>query len=258
MGLIFGSSVALADASPHVLSRSDVQFQPLNPARGDASPKAGVLWGSIKKDTATGAIIEFVDGFSSPPHIHNITYRGVVISGAVHNDDPEAEHQWMGPGSYWIQPAGEPHITAAMPGSKVTIFLEIDSGPYLVKPIDAAFDNGQRPMNVDASNTVWLGSSDTEWISGNNQIAFLWRNQQSDTGTLIKIPAGESGVFTTEAAALKAVTIAGQISLPHSDAAAIELAPGSYFAPGDSQQIECQDGDTCLIYVTASDRYRFR
>ncbi|MEL6545820.1 MAG: DUF4437 domain-containing protein, partial [Myxococcota bacterium] len=39
----------------------------------------------------------------------------------------------MGPGSYWMQPAGEVHITAAKPGAGGTSFLEILSGPYLVK-----------------------------------------------------------------------------------------------------------------------------
>ena len=54
-----------------------------------------------------------MDGFSSPPHIHNVTYRAMVIKGLVHNDDPEAENMWMPPGSFWTQPAGEAHITSA-------------------------------------------------------------------------------------------------------------------------------------------------
>ena len=109
-------------AQAETVSRTSVEFQPLNPARGDASPKAGVLWGDIRENQSTGSIIEFVDGFSSPPHIHNVTYRGVVISGFVHNDDPNASEQWMGPGSFWIQPAGAPHITAASGASPITIF----------------------------------------------------------------------------------------------------------------------------------------
>lgn len=56
---------------------------------------------------ASGSLVTFVDGFQSPPHIHNITYRAVVIRGRIHNDDPEAARLWMEPGSYWTQPAGE-------------------------------------------------------------------------------------------------------------------------------------------------------
>lgn len=148
-----------------VVLRSDVKFQPLNPARGEKGPQAGVLWGDITKNVPTGAIIKFTEGFSSPPHIHNITYRAVVISGAVHNDDPNAKAMWMGPGSFWTQPAGESHITAAAKGTKATVFLEILEGPYLVKPSEEAFDNGERPINIDRTNIVWLDAADITWLA---------------------------------------------------------------------------------------------
>lgn len=60
-----------------------------------------------------GISVRFNPGFSSPPHIHNITYRGIVIEGLLHNDDPTAESMWLPAGSFWTQPAGEDHITAA-------------------------------------------------------------------------------------------------------------------------------------------------
>lgn len=85
----------------------------LNPARGDKGPGAADLRGDRTKDTASGTLLQFPEGFSSPPHIHNITYRGVVISGELHNDDPKAENMWLPAGSFWRQPAGEAHITAA-------------------------------------------------------------------------------------------------------------------------------------------------
>jgi hypothetical protein len=59
----------------------------------------------------------------------------------VHNDDPDAANMWMGPGSFWSQPAGEPHITSAAAEGGATIFLEILEGPYLVRPTKEAFDN---------------------------------------------------------------------------------------------------------------------
>lgn len=134
-----------------VLRRADVPWEQLNPARGDKSPKAGTLWGDRKADVATGFLAEFVDGFSSPPHIHNVSYRAVVIEGLVHNDDPQAANMWMPVGSYWTQPKGEAHITSAQ-GSKIVAYVEIEAGPYLVRPLDQAFDSGERPVNVDASN----------------------------------------------------------------------------------------------------------
>lgn len=93
---------------------------------------------------ATGMLVKFKKGFSSPPHIHNITYRAIVIEGKLHNDDPSAEAMWMPAGSYWQQPAGE--------GQQNMAYLEINHGPYLVKPTDKAFDNGERPINIDVTN----------------------------------------------------------------------------------------------------------
>lgn len=61
--------------SIQVLSPDAVEFVPLNPARGDASPQAGVLWGDIRENVPSGAFLRFAEGFSSPPHIHTPTVR---------------------------------------------------------------------------------------------------------------------------------------------------------------------------------------
>jgi hypothetical protein len=87
-------------AKTEVRTDSEIKWRKLNPARGDASPQAGTIWGDQTKDGESGFLVKFVDGFSSPPHIHNITYRGIVIGGALHNDAPEAEPMWMRQGSY--------------------------------------------------------------------------------------------------------------------------------------------------------------
>lgn len=263
------SGAAQAEPTFEVVSKSDVEFQPLNPARGDASPRAGILWGDIGKDSPTGALIEFADGFSSPPHIHNITYRAVVISGAVHNDDPDAETMWMGPGSFWTQPAGESHITAAAEGDRATAFLEILEGPYLVQPTDKAFDNGERPINIEARNVVWLDSSDVAWIdrpgtlasADGPKMAFLWGRPEAGekNGTFVKLPAGFDGELRGNGAGLRAVVIRGQIShqVPgESDVTGLE--PGSYFgSTGETvHAISCKSEDACLIYVSSEGKYK--
>ena len=123
-------------------------------------------------------LVKFQKGFSSPPHIHNITYRGIVIDGLMHNDDPSAEKMWLPSGSFWTQPAGESHITAAN-GDDNLIYLEIDSGPYLVKPVEQAFDNGERPINMTENNLFWLNVKDATWLeAGNAQISYLWGRRQ--------------------------------------------------------------------------------
>ncbi len=249
---LFIGDVSEAQPVTEIVERADIRFQPLNPARGDASPQAGVLWGDIEEDVASGALIVFADGFSSPPHIHNITYRAIVISGAVHNDDPDAERSFMGPGSFWIQPAGESHITAAASGNKGTAFLEIMEGPYLVKPSESAFDNGERPLNIDARDMVWLDASDVSWVdqpattgvAGRPAIAFLWGTPQpgQKNGSMIKIAADTNGELRGNDAWLRGVVIQGQIDHRLSaDSNARKLEPGSYFGSTDSatHEIAC-------------------
>ncbi len=249
------------------MARSEVRFVPLNPARGDASPKAGVLWGDLRKDVPTGAIIQFASGFSSPPHIHNVTYRGVVIEGALHNDDPDAAKHWMGPGSFWTQPAGESHITAAAESGKAVAFLEILEGPYLVKPPGEAFDNGERPVNVDARNVVWLDADDVTWIDANgteeaegSAMAFLWKGPQDSApnGSFLKLQPGFRGTLRSAGGSLRAVVIQGRLDHRRSgDATGQGLGPGSYFGSshGGEHDLTCAGEAECLVYVSADGKY---
>jgi len=251
-----------------VVVRSELEFVSLNPARGDAAPQAGVLWGDIRKDVPSGVLLKFAPGFSSPPHIHNITYRAVVISGALYNGDENAAKTWMGPGSYWNQPAGAPHITAATADSGATAFLEILEGPYLVQPTKLFFDNGERPINVAAGNVVWLDSSDVTWVetSGGSSavsgidMAFLWGIPQAGekNGTFLRLQPGFSGLLRGNDSQLRAVVIKGTTShrLP-SKSEVSKLEPGSYFgSKGEvTHTIACDAGEDCIIYVRTEGKY---
>lgn len=253
------NAVAQSDANPEVVLRSELEFISLNPARGDAAPQAGVLWGDIRKDVPSGVLLKFASGFSSPPHIHNITYRAVVISGALHNDDPTAKTMWMGPGSFWTQPAGEDHITAAANGG-ATAFLEIMSGPYLVQPSAKAFDNGERPVNVEARNIVWLSPTDAAWVnagaSKGPKIAFLWGelDEGRKNGTFLKLPTGYSGKLTGNTSQLRAVVIRGEVDYAAASGTR-SLKPGSYFGSKGiiGHQLTCKD--ECIISVRTEGRY---
>lgn len=258
------SSIEKSTGNLEVRLASEIDWQALNPARGDASPQAGTLWGDQTKDEASGFLVKFVDGFSSPPHIHNITYRGIVIGGGLHNDDPDAEAMWMKPGSYWTQPAGEVHITSARGAS--VCYVEIQSGPYLVKPPAAAFDNGERPVNVETDNIVWLDASDTIWIEGeadtdtskNVALTFLWGELENGklNGSLVKLPAGFAGKLMSSNSTLKVVVIKGQLYLDENqggDKAA--LSAGSYFGgdAADGFRLNCER--ECTVYVRATGEY---
>lgn len=232
-------------AKPSVVKAADVKWGALNPARGNKGPKAANLWSDRTGTEASGFLVEFVDGFSSPPHIHNVTYRGVVISGLVHNDDPDAEAMWMPPGSFWTQPAGEVHITAAK--GKSLVYVEIEKGPYLVLPKEEAFDKGERPVNVDASNLVWQDASSSKWIDSSAtgaKIAFLWGKPQQDqlNGTFVKLPADFSGKLHSKGASLRAVVVKGQAN---------SLQPGAYFGSDAAAEHELESGAEaeCLIYI---------
>ncbi|XCF07431.1 DUF4437 domain-containing protein [Tamlana crocina] len=217
-----------------VVTIDQVEWSWLNPLRGDKSPAAGKLWGDRTKNEPAGFLVKFKKGFSSPAHIHNITYRGVVIKGLLHNDDEKAEKQWLPSGSYWQQPAGEAHITAAN-GDDNLALLDFQEGPYLVKPTSEAFDYGEQPVNVDKTNLVWLSANDIEWVSGKSKVetAFLWGSHEKNQlrATLVKLPAGFKGKIKNLSPNFRAVVISGKVTHQFSKKATINvLEPGSYFA----------------------------
>ncbi|MEM6392488.1 MAG: DUF4437 domain-containing protein [Planctomycetota bacterium] len=224
------------EAQSSFLRAEDVDWTPLNPARGDRSPQAANLWGDRSEAGATGFMVKFVDGFSSPPHIHNVTYRGVVLEGEVHNDDPAAATMWMPKGSFWTQPAGEVHITSAR-GQTNIAYIEIDSGPYLVRPPDQAFDKGERPVNVHDSNLVWVDDANLAWIKQELgvEIAFLWGDPDSDQpyGLMARVPPGFAGTIRHQLGPLRAIVIDGSIRHPHDEAdEPALLKAGSYLGTG--------------------------
>ncbi len=249
------------EPSNEVVLFSEVEWMPLNPARGNKGPKAANLWGDRNGPGPSGFLVSFVDGFSSPPHIHNVAYRGVVISGLIHNDDPDAGKMWLPAGSFWTQPAGENHITSAR-GKNIIAYIEVDNGPFLVLPSEKAFDDGERPVNVDQSNIVWLDASNTTWIdqstisgsSKNPEIAFLWGNPQDNqlNGTLLKLPAGFSGKINSSTSNLRAVLIEGKMHyMGTGNSGLITMEPGSYFVSNAKpvHHVSCDAEEDCIIYV---------
>lgn len=182
--LTFTLTLLLTSCSHHspvssiqTLPVEDVQWQKLNEARGDKSPQAATLWGNRYENPETGFLAKFVDGFSSPPHIHNVSYRAIVIEGLVHNDDPDAAPMWMPNGSYWTQPAGEAHITSAK-GTPNIALVEVDYGPYLVRPVDSSFNNGERPFNIHYSNILWEEKKGIKKVK-------TWKNKAGTVGGLL-------------------------------------------------------------------------
>ena len=152
---------------------------------------------------------------------------------------PSADEMWLPTGSFWTQPAGEAHVTAA-DGSNNMAYIEIEEGPYLVRPTEKAFDNGERPVNIAASNLVWLGASDITWVNQSGgvspadepQIAFLWSNPLDDPsqGALVKLPAGFTGKIRSHGSTFRAVVIQGRLQYQVGETEVKTLEPGSYFS----------------------------
>ncbi|QDT67802.1 hypothetical protein MalM25_07060 [Planctomycetes bacterium MalM25] len=249
-----------------VVRTSDIHWRPLNPKRGARGPQAGTLWGDQTQPGASGFLVKFVDGFSSPPHIHNISYRAIVLGGHLHNDDPEAKPMWMPPGSFWTQPAGEPHITSSR-GAGVA-YVEIDSGPYLVQPTDEAFDNGERPINVDVSNLVWLDVKKAGWgqepeggsDGATAQVALLWGSPKSGKpgGTFLKLPPGFQGMIGPTSGRLRMIVVTGSLRFLDEDNIDTEpLSTGSAVElPSDSRwRLRSGRESDCVIYIRASGEY---
>ncbi|PHI18512.1 hypothetical protein CEQ90_17695 [Lewinellaceae bacterium SD302] len=250
------SQTPITDPTNELTLSSDIEWTPLNAARGDASPQAGTIWGDRNEKVTTGFLVKFKEGFSSPPHIHNITYRGTVIKGLIHNDDPGAANMWMPAGSFWTQPAGEPHITSAKAEENMA-YIEIDHGPYLVMPTDEAFDEGERPVNLDAGNIVWVNATD----DGNPaQIAYLWGDPQNGEayGTHVKIPAGFSGWIESEGSVFRAIVISGELNytLPEADQPT-NLDIGSSFSSSAMARHTLAANVETILYVRSNGPFDF-
>jgi hypothetical protein len=184
--------------------------------------------------------VKFADGFSSPPHIHNVTYRAVVIAGEVHNDDAGAVPMWMVPGSFWTQPQSESHITSSRGDSMA--YVEIDDGPYLVHPADQAKPVPEKPVNLDASNLVWTASS-VEGV----QVSRLWGEPDVGVGgVMVRV---QPGVVTRLEAteAVRAVVVEGSPSVGEKGGVA---APGSLIS-GTAHRVVGGHAAT-LLYLRTS------
>lgn len=212
----------------------EVEWEALNPARGDQSPRAADLWGDRTGPGASGFLVRFVDGFASPPHIHNVSYRAVVIGGRVHNASPDAEERWLPPGSFWTQPRGGAHVTAAR-GDTIA-YVEIDEGPYLVHPTEQAFDTDERPVELEPSALPW-----TDGPAG-ARVAPLWGEPSGPRGVLVRLPAG-AAVRPTGDGVIRAVVIEGRVA-----AGGATLEPGAYVEPDGATRLTC-GGAACTVYL---------
>ncbi|MEM9496080.1 MAG: DUF4437 domain-containing protein [Pseudomonadota bacterium] len=166
-----------------------------------------------------------------------------------------------------MQPAGEVHITSAKEGAAATAFLEILQGPYLVKPGIEAFDNGERPISLLASNIVWLNADDVKWIDTDGEgaengpkAAALWGSTEQGRlgGSFVQLPEGYDGALSSVDGDLRSVVIKGE--LLHEVRGTTEpsnIGPGGYFASNENIEhtLSCNNASKCIIYVRTAGRF---
>ena len=249
---------AAAPSSNAVLI-SEVEWQQLNPKRGDKSPKAATLWGDRNGPGASGFLLKPVDGFSSPPHVHTAYYHGVVIGGTIHNAEPSAKEMYIPPGSFWTQPEGGVHITACK--GNCLAYIEMEGG-YDVHPVENATRNETLATSLHASNITWVDPPGMTASADGPKIAVLWGSPQDDqpSGTLVKLPAGLTGTMRSHGSTFHAVTIQGRHKYREPDKDnATNLEPGSYFSSkGRSmREVSCEMGEDCIVYVRSGRRFDF-
>lgn len=262
IALSFACATKASKKQLDIVLAENINWGYLNPLRGDKSPGAANLWGDRTTDTATGMLVRFKQGFSSPPHIHNISYRGIVIDGLLHNAHPDNDKNWMTTGSYWTQPAGHNHITAAN-GATNLIYLEIDNGPYLVQPSKSQFNNGEHPINVHESNMVWLQQAESALINSKNAaLTHLWQSHDAEPkavpthGVLVKLSPDFSGKLASGSQGLRAVVISGALVISETVAHSAQhenaqhtLLPGSYFRSSGKSKISLKTNTETLLYI---------
>lgn len=254
------SEIKIENPTNKVGLSKDIKFIPLNPARGDKAPQAGAIYGNIRENVATGYIAKFKDGFSSPPHIHNITYRAIVMNGEIHNADNNAPEMWMPAGSVWTQPKGQAHITAAQ-GENAMAYIEIDSGPYLVWSVDKSFESDERPINIHASNMIYLGNDESKLIGEqcDAKIAKIWEKENGENGYLLKLPAGFEGKIYSDGSIFYGIIIKGIVAytMPNAEQS-IDLDQGSHFESKATAIHDISTNEESLVYIRTNDKFEIK
>lgn len=163
----------------------------------------------------------------------------------------------MPPGSYWTQPKGGVHITSAK-GADTVAFIEIDDGPYLVRPVEAAFGSEEEIINTDVADLPWVDA--TSWSSTPGAagpcgapmpcVAPLWGAAGgSDPGAvLLKLAPGSGDEVAPTAGMFRVVTVAGRTMTAGADGE-VALDPGSLVTSGSAVALACADGAECLLYL---------
>ena len=171
----------------------------------------------------------------------------------MHNDDPSAALTWMPKGSFWTQPAAGNHVTAAN-GDTNLIYLEIDKGPYLVKPAKQAFNNSETALNLSYSNMVWEKRINLRGV----EETLLWGSTEADElgGKMLKLPSGIKVNFNNGGKEFRAVLISGSANYTNTELTTVDrIDVGSYFGSKGSFNHSIDTLQESLLYIRSDNRF---
>ena len=128
------------------------------------------------------------------------------------------------------------------------------AGLYDVLPVENASNNEAKATWIHASNVVWVDPAGMPTLANGPKVAVLWGNLQDDqpSGSLVKLPAGFTGMIRSHGSTFHAVVIEGRQTYREPGKNDVtDLAPASYFrSKGESvHQVSCEEEGDCILYV---------
>lgn len=130
-----------------------------------------------------------------------------------------------------------------------------------MKPTSEALDNGERPVNVDKTNLVWLNAKDIEWINEKSKVktAFLWGSHEKNQlrVTLLKLPAGFKGKIQNLSPSFRAVIISGGLTHQFAkNGEKKELNAPSYFGAEENATSIISAEKETVIYIRSNGSFK--
>ena len=136
LAAVVGLSAAVAAASPTSETADTSVNIPIEQLRFYQN-KDGLTFANGSGDPATGPHSNYIRlpaNYAGSLHVHTSSYYGVVISGVVSNERRAQADEPLGPGSYWFQKGGEPHITKCLSQVECLIFVT-SHGAFDIHPV---------------------------------------------------------------------------------------------------------------------------
>lgn len=119
--IVFGATNALAQKKKTkkeatLWAAEDIKWE--TPKEAPPGLMSAGLWGNMAKG-AYGALVKFGEAMDNPLHTHTYDTKAVVVSGSFWYAPEGGEKKMLGPGSYFMVPAGLRHTSGAEAGTVV-------------------------------------------------------------------------------------------------------------------------------------------